>query len=199
MRTTDPELHQRRREDILQAARGCFARQGFAGTGMKELCEACELSPGALYRYFPSKDAIIETLVEEDIDWVVMRIEAVGEAPDPLAGLHALIEAICAEASAADLALHMEVAAEQSRNRALRESARRADKRCHASLTAVLEQARAKGEIPPDRQAAMLAEIIIALIDGWLGRGALHGPAALRASVPALHEALRCLLAPDVR
>ncbi len=166
---------------------------------MKELCAAAGLSPGALYRYFPSKDAIIAALVEEDTGWLLARIEELREAGDPLAGLHALIEAVCTEARAADLALHMEVAAEQSRNRPLRDDARRADKRCRANLAVALEEARARREIPADSRPDLLAEAVIALIDGWLWRGALHGPAALREAVPAMHEALRCLLAPGVR
>jgi AcrR family transcriptional regulator len=48
-----------RREQILAGALTCFARQGFHQTTMQDICHEAQLSPGAVYRYFVSKDAII--------------------------------------------------------------------------------------------------------------------------------------------
>ena len=48
-----------RRQQILEAARACVARQGFHQTNIQDICKEAELSPGAVYRYFPSKDHII--------------------------------------------------------------------------------------------------------------------------------------------
>ena len=48
-----------RRQQILEAARVCVARQGFHQTNIQDICKEAELSPCAVYRYFPSKDHII--------------------------------------------------------------------------------------------------------------------------------------------
>jgi AcrR family transcriptional regulator len=48
-----------RREQILEAAAACFSRKGFHQTTMQDICEAAQLSPGAVYTYFPSKESII--------------------------------------------------------------------------------------------------------------------------------------------
>jgi len=48
-----------RRHQILEAARTCFSRQGFHQTTVQDICKEAGLSPGAVYRYFPSKDHII--------------------------------------------------------------------------------------------------------------------------------------------
>jgi hypothetical protein len=93
----------------------------------------------------------------------------------------------------------MEVAAEQTRNRSLRKLARRAEERCRESLAGALKSARELGRIPAGSDPELVAAIIIALLNGWVWRGALHGPASLREAVPALHEALRCLLSPKIR
>src|SRR5438105_5778479 len=56
----------RRRERlnaILEAAAPLFARRGFAGTSMADIAEAVDLSPKALYYYFPSKQAIFEEVL----------------------------------------------------------------------------------------------------------------------------------------
>ena len=51
---------------ILEAAHRCFMANGFQGASMQQICAAAEMSPGALYRYFPSKEAIISAIAEED-------------------------------------------------------------------------------------------------------------------------------------
>ncbi len=54
----------RRRRQILQAALHCFAASGFHGTSMHDICRRAKLSPGAVYLYFPSKEAIVEALAQ---------------------------------------------------------------------------------------------------------------------------------------
>jgi AcrR family transcriptional regulator len=49
-----------RRQEILDAAIACFTRKGFHQTTMDDICRQAELSPGAVYRYFASKDDIID-------------------------------------------------------------------------------------------------------------------------------------------
>ncbi len=49
-----------RRQQILSAAFACFSREGFHQTTMKDICNESGLSPGAVYRYFDSKEKIIE-------------------------------------------------------------------------------------------------------------------------------------------
>jgi len=51
-----------RREQILLAAMQCFANKGFHKTTVQDICKSAQLSPGAVYSYFESKDEIIEAL-----------------------------------------------------------------------------------------------------------------------------------------
>ena len=48
-----------RRNEILEAAQRCFVRSGFHHASMQDICAEAGMSPGKLYRYFPSKEAII--------------------------------------------------------------------------------------------------------------------------------------------
>ena len=48
-----------RRQQILEAANACFSRQGFHQSSVQDICREAGLSPGAVYRYFPSKEHII--------------------------------------------------------------------------------------------------------------------------------------------
>jgi AcrR family transcriptional regulator len=51
-----------RRQQILDAAWACFARKGYHQTTMQDICQESSLSPGAIYRYFVSKEAILEAI-----------------------------------------------------------------------------------------------------------------------------------------
>ena len=55
----------RRREQILQAAVFCSARKGFRRTTMRDICREANLSTGAVYNYFKSKEEILEALARK--------------------------------------------------------------------------------------------------------------------------------------
>ncbi|PXX60318.1 TetR family transcriptional regulator [Nocardia tenerifensis] len=56
---------ERRRQQIIDAARRCFARKGFHETSMQDVFAESGLSAGAVYRYFKSKDEIIAALATQ--------------------------------------------------------------------------------------------------------------------------------------
>ena len=57
-----------RRQQVLDAASACFAREGFHRTTMQDIVREAGLSPGAVYGYFDSKEAIIEAIAAERHD-----------------------------------------------------------------------------------------------------------------------------------
>jgi AcrR family transcriptional regulator len=54
-----------RREEILEAAAACFREKGLRGASISHICARLKISPGHLYYYFRSKDAIIEALLDQ--------------------------------------------------------------------------------------------------------------------------------------
>jgi AcrR family transcriptional regulator len=65
-----------RRRQILDAALVCFSRQGFHGTPMQAIFEEAGLSPGAVYRYFKSKDEIVQAIASETLSGFVAAMES---------------------------------------------------------------------------------------------------------------------------
>src|SRR5690606_27390679 len=59
MAKLSPETLRERSDHILDAAGRCFARAGFHRTTMQDICREAAVSPGALYIYFNSKEALI--------------------------------------------------------------------------------------------------------------------------------------------
>jgi AcrR family transcriptional regulator len=58
--TASGEASSNKRDVVLAAAVRCFAAQGLAGTGMRDIARAAGLTEGTLYHYFASKDALID-------------------------------------------------------------------------------------------------------------------------------------------
>ncbi len=85
--------HEARRLQVLDAARACFARSGFRGASMQEICAEAKMSPGALYRYFPTKEELLFTLMREHMEALATAWEAQRPATDdPAARLAAFVE-----------------------------------------------------------------------------------------------------------
>lgn len=55
-----------RRAQILDAARGCFARYGYEGATVRRLEQAVSLSRGAIFHHFRDKESLFLALAEQD-------------------------------------------------------------------------------------------------------------------------------------
>jgi AcrR family transcriptional regulator len=58
------EYAETRREQILTAALRAFSEGGFAETTMDQVAAQAGVAKGSLYLYFPSKDALLEDLIQ---------------------------------------------------------------------------------------------------------------------------------------
>lgn len=82
-----------RREQLLATAAELFAARGFHGVSVAELGRACGISGPALYKHFPSKDAILaEMLVSISEELLSVGRERVAAAADPLGAVRALVD-----------------------------------------------------------------------------------------------------------
>ena len=69
--TPEPKFRRRadaRPDEVLDAAIELFAEQGFGKTTVEQVAKRAGLSKGAVYLYFPSKDAILEGLVKRTFE-----------------------------------------------------------------------------------------------------------------------------------
>ncbi|MGD8359415.1 MAG: helix-turn-helix domain-containing protein, partial [Lysobacterales bacterium] len=65
---------QAQRERILSAAQACFVESGFHAASMANIAETAEMSPGLIYRYFESKNAIILAIIDKQLTVLRRRI-----------------------------------------------------------------------------------------------------------------------------
>ncbi|MEW4369675.1 TetR/AcrR family transcriptional regulator [Paenibacillus kandeliae] len=59
-----------KRAQIVEAALELFAQQGFDATTVPEIATRAEVGAGTIYRYFSSKEALLNALFQEKISWL---------------------------------------------------------------------------------------------------------------------------------
>lgn len=82
-----------RRQQILDIAADLFAQRGFHGVSVADLGAACGISGPALYKHFPSKDAVLaEMLVSISEELLSVGRQRAEAAASPTGAVEALIE-----------------------------------------------------------------------------------------------------------
>lgn len=59
------------------AARGCFAKQGFAGTSIKDIQDASGFSRGNLYHHFKTKEKIVHIFIAQNLGRFRDRVDQI--------------------------------------------------------------------------------------------------------------------------
>ncbi len=100
-----------RQSHLLDAVREAFVEKGFDGASMQDLARAAGISVGNFYRYFPSKDAIIEAIVMRDLADVQQEFATIIQSDNPLSTLREVLYQHIGGACGADCPLMAEISA----------------------------------------------------------------------------------------
>jgi AcrR family transcriptional regulator len=71
------------RAALLEEATSLFARRGYAGTSLEDVASASQVTRGAVYHHFASKQALFEAVLEAQEERVMAEVAAAATAPDP--------------------------------------------------------------------------------------------------------------------
>lgn len=168
MANVNKNLFEERRKQILIAAGKCFFNKGFHGASMKEICDAAELSPGSVYRYFKSKEDIIEAMVEEDRKEHRDIFEQIKKQDNVFESFLRLVdEHFNHNYTDEYLSLNCEVMAESARNAGVRKIVESYNEEIINHLRDIFKIAQSKGEINNGIDIDSFIYILIALADGF--------------------------------
>jgi TetR/AcrR family transcriptional repressor of uid operon len=194
MRRANAQLQSDRRAEILAAAQRCFVRSGFHGASMQDICAEAGMSPGNLYRYFPSKEALIAGIAERDRAEVAQQFASA----DLSHGLFAVLEGMAHHHFAVrpdeQVLLCTEVMSEARRNPEIARISAAFDADVRKWLLDLLRAAAARGDIPGDVDFDGVVTMLMVIADGVWWRRALDPDFDPKAVLPIFMDITRHML-----
>jgi TetR/AcrR family transcriptional regulator, repressor for uid operon len=183
-----------RRAEILAAAQRCFVRSGFHQTSMQEICAEAGMSPGNLYRYFPSKESLIAGIAERDRAEVAQEFASV----DMSRGLFAVIEGLAhhyfTERPDEQVKLCTEVMSEARRHPEIARISASFDADVKKWLIGLFKAGAERGDISADVDFDAVATMLMIIADGVWWRRALDPDFKPEAVLPIFMDTARHML-----
>ena len=165
MRKVDPVKHAEKRQEILEAAARCFARDGFHGATTAAICAEAGISPGHLYHYFASKEAIIAAMAEDSLERATKRLGDIAEDSNIIATLAAEVEQTKPRHVRTKRPMLLEMMVEAGRNPAVAEILHKHSKGMRDLLTDLVRKGQDAGEVDPSLDADLVATILMGVVD----------------------------------
>lgn len=177
------------RERIISAAVRVFSDKGFHSSTIADVCRESGLSVGAIYTYFPSKDALFrqscDLIAARGLEELAERLAGAGNTAERMAvAVDLFIETIDEYAGAPGQISLIQAWAEADREPGVREMLAARRERFVGAGQMLLYQGIVAGELPAWLDVDAATRAFLALLDGLLLQrieaGAAYRPADLR-------------------
>ncbi|MER6212133.1 TetR/AcrR family transcriptional regulator [Streptomyces sp. NPDC001642] len=190
-RLSSETLEQRRRHVLVSAWR-CFARDGFHATSMDDIIAATGMSSSAVYRYFRSKEELIEAASQESLAQLrelFARLLAQDPTPTPAETIGALADQLAKRSADVDydlskIAIH--AWAESLRRPELAAGTRDFYLDLRVLLTELAQRWRDAGSLTPDADPEAVATVLLTLMPGMIVNQHLVDPVSATQLVAGL-------------
>jgi AcrR family transcriptional regulator len=193
-----------RRQQILDAALTCFARDGFHATTTADIVRESGVSQGALYLYFATKDDIIVALADDRHQAEAFINGLAQSEHDPIRGLLSLIElygqGLADPRRVAARRVGVQGWGEALRNDRIRASVVEGLALVRAAIARLIERGQRTGQIRADADPDAVARTLIAMFQGLVLQVTWGDVADLHACGRVVHAMIReTLLTPAGR
>jgi len=166
MRKLDPIKHEGKRQEIIAAAMRCFIRDGFRGASTSDICAESRISPGNLYHYFESKEAILKTAGEVALAAAAVRFRRILEGPDVISALISEIEQAKSRIERGGRLLLLDIFAESGRNPAIAQILHEASRTIIGLIAEFVRRGQAQGKVNKDLDPDVTASVLLGIADG---------------------------------
>jgi AcrR family transcriptional regulator len=160
-----------RREQVLAAARTCFLRNGLHNTSMQDLIREADLSVGAVYRYFKSKNDIINTIAENVAGSLIVKLEAIAarRPPPTLADVMDQVLEVIDEQLQPDgnFPLALQIWAEATLDPAVDVIVRERYRGMRAVFVQIARHAAERGELPEGADVEAVSAVLFGMMPGF--------------------------------
>jgi AcrR family transcriptional regulator len=176
------------RQQLIDAAANCFAEQGYDGTGVAMICDKAQVSKGAFYHHFDTKQAIFLALMQQWLEGLDHQLDAfqtsMQSVPEGLQSMTGLLGTVL-EVGGDQLPMYLEFWSRATRDQQVWQETIAPFHRYHAFFGALLQGGIDEGSI---RQvdADHAARVLVAFAVGLLMQGLLEPEGADWAEVAGL-------------
>ena len=186
------------RARILAAATRCFVEHGFHAASMAGIAEAAQMSPGLMYRYFPSKSAIVLAIIERQLAESRAKIAELHASTEITSNLRRSFGQWQAEApDAMNVALFLAMSADARRDPQVARALRDSDRLTRADLADWLGRSNEDGGRAVSKDLAESRALLMQCVIEGLAIRALREPDLDFESLsPALRQLFDWLLSP---
>lgn len=160
------------RARILDAAQALFAEQGFDAAGVAAICQRANVSKGAFYHHFASKQALFVALLDQWLAGLDDGMAAAAATPlETLQAMVGLLQQVFRDA-AGRLTMYLEFWRQASRDEAIWQAAVAPFDHYQALLAGLIEQGIADGSLRPC-DSGQAARVLVSMAVGMVLQSAL--------------------------
>ncbi|MFI9407797.1 TetR/AcrR family transcriptional regulator [Nocardia sp. NPDC052316] len=193
-RPIDPQRHQARRLQIIDAGLTAFAEYGYAGATTAIICRIAGIGSGTFFHYFPTKDALLVAVLEHNTVETREFFAQQADPNDPRRLVLGYVEHAAAGLVDPRAAGFISVVGGLTHRPDIALALRADDETARTALQAAVRAAQRIQHIRGDVPAERLAEWILLLLDGFAARVTTSEDFVAAQEVDMLNEQVTLLL-----
>jgi len=197
-----PETSIARRDEILEAAEICFARQGFHQTTIRDVIRESGLSAGCIYGHFATKEDLIRAMGERRHARDAVLLSPPDESVDPIATLRAIAREFLMDLQKEDglrtRRVGLQLWAEALRSNEVRAQVTAGIHAPISKIVKLLQRGQRRGLVSKKVDPAIVARTIISMAQGYMLQRVWGEPFEAAAALQGFETLLRGL-APEAR
>jgi AcrR family transcriptional regulator len=172
MPRVSPEYEQAQKKRIMDGAASVFAQYGYRSTTIDQICQALQLSKGAIYGYFKSKEELFVSVLQAIYEQRFTVFSTSCHSEDPISIkfekiLDHLANLMCHD-DYVFIRLSMEGFLESDHIPNLKTIKADSYQRFYGLLYGLLQEGQLAGEINADLNLASVTAVLIAVADGLM-------------------------------
>lgn len=172
MTTNNLRLEQRR-EQIIQAALGCFIERGFHKTGMRDIAAAAGVSLGNLYNHFARKEELIALIASLEAAELQPLLDELAQGPARAALARFAAGYLAWSLTPENLLLGTEILAELTRHPEMAATFASNQRQLCDALAAAVRRGQQAGELAAHLLPDLTAQLLLDALEGQAVRHAL--------------------------
>jgi len=166
VRKVDPVKYEEKRAEILEAAGRCFARRGFHGATIAQICAEAKISPGHLYHYFETKESIMAAIAGSGLEYAKSRFAQILEGSNPIKAIVSELDLLNTRHKESGPGVLIDVLAEAGRDPTMGKILEENSASMRELLAEFLRKGQTNGQIDSGLDTDTAAAVLLSLIDG---------------------------------